>query len=434
MSSLPKGWANAKLAEVGELVSGAGFPEAVQNQTGLPYPFFKVGNLAKVESGKPLLESDHTVDDEIARALGARIIPRNAIAFAKIGMAIRLNRRRLIGAPSCIDNNMMAVIPTEAILPCYLLRFLETIDFMPLTQSTTVPALRKSDLEALDLSLPPLNEQRRLVAKLETVLSRVNAAHERLATIPIILKRFRRAVLASEFESNADMNSKGVSEIFSVQTGGTPNRKNPAFYTNGDVPWVRTGEVQNCEIFKSDEFITKEALRNSNAKLFPPGTLLIAMYGEGKTRGQVARLRIEASTNQACAALVNPELSAVSNQYVFFFLLGQYYKLRSKAVGGNQPNLNLSTIKSWKIPFPSETEQQNTVRRVEALFKRADTLEARYLKAKGHVDKLTQSVLAKAFRGELVPQDPTDEPASVLLERIKQNRNGNEASKRRTRK
>lgn len=265
------------------------------------------------------------------------------------------------------------------------------------------------------------------MAKLGKLLSRVDAAQARLATIPRILKRFRQSLLASAFAQNEGRTK--LEDIFSVQTGGTPDRKNPLFYIGGDVPWVKTSEVQNCEIFESEEFITDEGLRNSNAKLFPAGTLLVAMYGEGKTRGQIARLRLEASTNQACAALVNPNLSQVSNRYVYFFLLSQYHKLRAQAVGGNQPNLNLATIKSWMMPFPPEAQQETIVRRVERLFKTADALEARYHRAKADVDRLMQSILARAFRGELVPQDPNDETASALLDHIRRSRqNSSEAA------
>jgi type I restriction enzyme S subunit len=109
-SELPEGWAEAPLGGVADLESGAGFPEKLQRKTGLPYPFFKVGNLGEVQSGESLQTSAHTVDDRLAKELHARIIPPDSVVFAKIGMAIQLNRRRLVGVHCCIDNNMMAAI------------------------------------------------------------------------------------------------------------------------------------------------------------------------------------------------------------------------------------------------------------------------------------------------------------------------------------
>ena len=141
------------------------------------------------------------------------------------------------------------------------------------------------------------------------------------------------------------------------------------------------------------------------------------MYGEGKTRGQVTELGIEATINQACAAIVVDETKA-KKAFVKLALQAHYLEMRDLAEGGNQPNLNLSKIKEFPLCLPSLDEQNEIVRRVEALFAYADRLEARYSVAHAQVERLTPALLAKAFRGELVPQDPNDEPASVLLERI----------------
>ncbi len=154
------------------------------------------------------------------------------------------------------------------------------------------------------------------------------------------------------------------------------------------------------------------------------------MYGEGKTRGQVTELGIPATINQACAAVVVDE-SKASRAYVKLALQANYFEMRELAEGGNQPNLNLSKVKEFPLSLPDLVEQTEIVRRVGTLFAFADRLEARYAAAHAQVDKLTPSLLAKAFRGELVPQDPNDEPASVLLERIASMRATTEVKPRR---
>ena len=142
------------------------------------------------------------------------------------------------------------------------------------------------------------------------------------------------------------------------------------------------------------------------------------MYGEGKTRGQVTELAIEATINQACSAIIVNE-DIVRKDYIKLALQANYLEMRRLAEGGAQPNLNLSKIKSFVVNILTDDEQIEIISRVEVLFLLADQIEEKYNLAKEQVDKITQSVLAKSFRGELVPQDPSDEPASVLLERIK---------------
>ncbi len=132
-------------------------------------------------------------------------------------------------------------------------------------------------------------------------------------------------------------------------------------------------------------------------------------------------------------AMIKPVIRTFGPYLALVLAAPQVHQSIVKTGTGLQ-HIHLRDLRATAVPIPPECEQQEIVRRVEALSKTADALEARYFKAKAHVDKLTQSILAKAFRGELVPQDPTDEPASGLLERIQQSRNGNEASKRRTRK
>lgn len=155
----------------------------------------------------------------------------------------------------------------------------------------------------------------------------------------------------------------------------------------------------------------------------------MAMYGEGKTRGQVTEISISATINQACAAITINDDSAIVS-FIKLCLDSNYAKTRMLAEGGNQPNLNLSKVRGIEISLPEDKEQSEIVRRVESLFTLADTVEKLYQDAKQRIDRLTQSILAKAFRGELVPQDPNDEPASELLKRIQAEREAQKSVKK----
>lgn len=152
-----------------------------------------------------------------------------------------------------------------------------------------------------------------------------------------------------------DWSLKPLGDVAAVTAGGTPSRTNAKFW-NGDIPWVTTSEVDFDTINRAEQFVTKEGLNNSAAKLLPPGTLLMALYGQGKTRGKIAILGIEAATNQACAAIsLKP---GVSREFIFHFLSSKYDAIRNLSNTGNQENLNSSLVRSISILLPPEAEQR----------------------------------------------------------------------------
>jgi len=212
-----------------------------------------------------------------------------------------------------------------------------------------------------------------------------------------------------------------VGQLCDVRTGATPLRSNVAFY-GGRIPWVTSGALNDPFVDQAEEYVTDLALRMTNAKVFSTGTLLVAMYGEGKTRGKVSELRMDAATNQACAALIFDEPSRVCRPYVKVFLLKNYDDIRRLSSGGVQPNLNLSLVRDTLVPLPPLTEQHRIVEEVERRLSLVDELQTEVDHGLLRAARLRQSVLKHAFEGKLVPQDPDDEPASVLLESIRAER------------
>ncbi|AWV46661.1 type I restriction endonuclease subunit S [Hafnia alvei] len=146
-----------------------------------------------------------------------------------------------------------------------------------------------------------------------------------------------------------------IEKIATVSSGGTPSRKNLSYW-NGNIPWVTTAEVQFKTIFDTAEKITVDGLNNSSAKLFPKNTILMAMYGQGKTRGQVAKLGIEATTNQACAAILLK--TGYEIDYYYQFLISQYEHIREMSNNGGQENLSAGIVKSIQVPVPPLFEQK----------------------------------------------------------------------------
>lgn len=192
-----------------------------------------------------------------------------------------------------------------------------------------------------------------------------------------------------------------VDQHFSVVSGGTPSRGNDSYWAGGTIPWVKTTELKYSVITETDEHITQAGLDGSAAKMLRPGTLLMAMYGQGVTRGKVGILGIEASCNQACAAMT-PTDGDVLPQYLYHFLTSRYEAIRSLAHGGQQQNLNLDIVRKIDVPVPSTTDEQREIVDVLDALDRKIDLHRR----KGKVlDQLFESLLHKLMTGEVSVAD-----------------------------
>jgi len=182
-----------------------------------------------------------------------------------------------------------------------------------------------------------------------------------------------------------------------VVSGGTPSRSNSSFWTGGTIPWVKTTEVNYCVISETEEHITPRGLENSAAKMLPGGTLLMAMYGQGVTRGKVAILGIEATCNQACAA-ITPKNDAVLPRYLYHFLTWRYDEIRSLAHGGQQQNLNLEIVRDLPIVYPKTDDEQN---QIITILDSIDRKIALHRQKSAVLEDLFQSLLHKLMTGEI---------------------------------
>ena len=199
-----------------------------------------------------------------------------------------------------------------------------------------------------------------------------------------------------------DWDVKRIADIASVGSGGTPRRE-VAAYWGGSIPWVTTSQVDFGAITEADQFITDEGLQNSAAKLLPPGTLLMALYGQGKTRGNVGVLAMQAATNQACASISLRE--GVSREFVLHFLTSRYEQIRNSSNPGSQENLNGSIVKGTLIAFPPLLEQRviaAALGDVDALLAKLDEFIAkkRDLKQAAMQQLLTGQTRLPGFSGE----------------------------------
>lgn len=212
-----------------------------------------------------------------------------------------------------------------------------------------------------------------------------------------------------------------LGEICFTTSGGTPSRNQMNFY-QGSIPWVKSGELDKGIIYDTEEHISEEAIQKSSAKIFPKGTLLIALYGA--TIGKLAFLGVDAATNQAICGIYRSQ--EVDSKYLYNFLLYRKQKLISQGTGGAQPNISQTILKKLEVPLAPLPIQRAIVSKIEALFSDLDNGMANFKKAQEQLKIYRQSVLKKAFEGELTREwreKQTNLPtAEELLQQIKQER------------
>lgn len=197
------------------------------------------------------------------------------------------------------------------------------------------------------------------------------------------------------------------------QSGATPSRLNKEYY-GGNIPWLKTGDLNDGYIQEIPETITQKALEETSVKLNPAGSVLIAMYGA--TIGKVGILTFPATTNQACCACV--EYNGIEQMYLFYFLLSHKEEFIMLGGGGAQPNISKEKIVDTYIPIPPQFEQKRIINAIEQWFALIDTLESAKEDLQMSIAQAKSKILGLAIHGKLLPQDPNDEPAIELLKRI----------------
>ncbi len=456
MSELPDGWEVARLPDICELNPGK--PAASRMTLDTQVTFVP---MAAVDAGLGRI-TNPTVRPYAEVSKGFTAFQENDVILAKITPCMENGKaaiaRGLSNGIGFGSTEFHVFRHSNAILPEYLFYFIRQDSFRKSAEANMTGSVgqKRVPIDFLSdtiLPLPPLQEQRRILAKLEKLLSRVDAAQARLATIPRILKRFRQSVLVAACSGrltedwrvehpgaepytpptlpSADVglrdenypNNWRVTRLGTLTALVTSGSRGWAkYYSDSGSIFIRAQNI-NADILNLEDiaFVTLPGGAEGLRTRVRQGDLLVTITGANVTKSALVERPIgEAFVSQHVALVRLADLRL--SKFLFYSIINPSdgrKQLQTAAYGQGKPGLNLDNIRDVVVAIPPLAEQQEIVRRVEALFKTADALEARYRKAKAHVDKLTQSILAKAFRGELVPQDPNDEPASILLERIR---------------
>jgi len=455
------GWRVKTLGECCRIMAGFGFPERLQGKTSGDIPFFKVGDISEAwkRGNTYLTRANHYVSHAQAREIRAAPLPKGTTVFAKIGAAIALNRRAILSEPALVDNNVMGLYPaSEALDNKFLFHYVCTLRLNELSRATTVPSVRKSDIEQIELRLPPLDEQQRIVSEIEKQFTRLDAGVASLNGVQAALKRYRASVLKAACEGRLVPTEAEFAreENRSYETGeqllerilkerrakwsAKGKYKEPAAPqppSDVDLPegWVWTGfeqladgsknaikagpfgsslkksfymrsgfkiygqeQVINGDPYFGDYFISHELFEQLQSCEVKPGDILISLVG---TAGKVLIL-----PDDCAPGIINPRLlklslnrSNVNPKFIKILLESAttraFFKLA--AHGGTMEILNLGILKSLPIPLPPVLEQHRIVSEVEQRLSVIEELEAMTSIELQRAARLRQSILQQAF-------------------------------------
>lgn len=462
---IPEGWAWVSLEEIGHLYCGQSPSVKNVNTNGEGTPYVTGPDQW---DGNQIRAHKWTTDPK-------RLVPENCLFITVKGAGVGT---LFPGIPCAIGRDIYAFKPANTVSSSFVgLALQQNIREIIKQAAGLIPGLSKEHLLGHSIPLPPFAEQKRIVAKVEALLAHVNAARERLARVPAILKRFRQAVLAEAFSGNLTADWKEPESKISTKEfprWGDKGRSSLSPKSNGlnelpdDWIWVTPEEV-TTEIVDCPHSTPRWAdsgiicLRTTN---FRPGFLDLSevrYVSEATYKKRITRLKPRAGDViysreggiLGIACLIPPGLIACLGQRMMLFRVHpdcspEYFmhvmnspliinRVQELTGGTASPHLNVGDIKKFPIPLPPIFEQKEIVRQVELYFRLADAIEKRVALTTCRVEKLTQAILAKAFRGELVPteaelarQEGRDyEPASLLVERIQAEREKEDSEKKR---
>ena len=259
--------------------------------------------------------------------------------------------------------------------------------------------LGKRGLLRFPIAVAPPTQQQRIVAAIEEHFSRLDAVEASIADaeakcVALPLDRIMSQLFSPEWPT------RRLDAVAEVGSGATPKRSEVQYWSHGTIPWVTSGAVNQLSIWSAEEFISECALAETSVKLWPAGTVLMAMYGEGKTRGKAAMLEFESTCNQACAA-INCDRSRLDGRFLRTFLNVQYEVNRRLSSGGVQPNLNLGLIKAMEVPVPNLEAQESIAAQAEEIVSACAQLIKACAMVRRNTSALRRSILAAAFAGRL---------------------------------
>ena len=380
-----------RLENICDIKSGGTPSRNEKDNYGGLIPWAKISDIEA--SNGNLFTTEETITEKGLKAIHNRIFDKGTLLFAMYGSVgkiaftqVKVSTNQAILGINIKDESKLY----DRYLYYWLLR--KKHEFLHLANGVTQKNLSTTFVRNLEIPLPPIASQRRIADILDKADEIIRKRKEAIALTEQLLKSTFLDMFGDPVINPKGWEKCQVKDIAKVKTGKTPSRKENDNYGNS-IRWVKTTEVINSIIEETEEYLSEKGALQMN--VFPEKTIIVAMYGQGKTRGRTALLANPSTTNQACAAIL-PSYK-YNTIYLWELLKLSYYRLRELGRGGNQPNLNLDMIKTFEIIFPPLENQE----KFEDIITKIQIQRAKNIKSLEESENLFNSLLQKAFKGEL---------------------------------
>ncbi len=406
MTNLPQGWEVKKLGDIAKIQIG-------KTPSRNNIDFFQGENIwlsIRDLKSKFVSSSSEKISNEAISKTNIKVVPKGTLLMS---FKLTLGKTAFAECDLYTNEAIAAIFIKNKNINKYFLDYVLKFTDLEKYVDNAVKGktLNKQKLKQIEIPLPPLKEQERIVGILDESFAKIDESIKILEQDLLNLDELMQSALQKAFnplKDNAKENYKlpqgwewkNLGEIANTSSGGTPSRNKKEYWENGNIKWLKSGELNDGYIDFIEENITEEAIKNSSAKIFQKGTLLIAMYGA--TAGKLGILNLDSTTNQAiCAFLHKDKNIKFLEKFLFYFLFFLRDKIIKDSFGGAQPNINQTYIKNLQIPLPPIKEQEQIASHLDELSSHVKNLKQNYQAQIKDLQELKNSLLDKAFKGNL---------------------------------
>ncbi|HEK0675303.1 MULTISPECIES: restriction endonuclease subunit S [Proteus] len=397
----PDNWSMLRIDEIAIIQSGTGFPPDAQGSSNGSIPFLKVSDMNLPKNSRFIEEWNNSITEEQVSKLKAKLLPKGAVIFPKIGGAIATNKKRVLTIPSCFDNNVMGLKAKQGVLDEYLYWLLQSIDLTAWSSSSSLPSMKASTVKEFLVPVPSMAEQKRIVAKLDALLNRIDTAIEHLQESVTLADALSKNGLSEIFESLKDRYEVvPLSFVVKINSGIALPKLFKNGFSDGDIPFFKVAQMNNHhETMVAPEITFNETVaKEHKIKLFPKGSTLIPKRGGAILTNKKRMLLEDASYDSNIMGLKADE-SKISDEYLFAFM--RTIDLANFVDASTIPQVNNKHIDQMQIPLASIEEQAGVVSRVNLLVKKVETMNSEIQRQLDDLQALKSSILDSAFKGEL---------------------------------